>query len=220
MSAQARLRAAGIYASVLRERDTIQGNRRLKVLAELCLRLTGGVAPPRVGPSSTIRLARVMGIERQGQLKGENRRALLPYLIGVQGQLMVTRRQIVRDLTAGEDGAKVFKGLDGPRVIPRIREPESDLKRRGPVYDLSQALPECLGPFLWYWAHLIDGNTANVLEGAAPLRKKIDLAVQGHDDMGVKSGHSSVENALLIRTQFAGHDMRWKDLWWHRRLRG
>jgi hypothetical protein len=38
--------------------------------------------------------------------------------------------------------------------------------------------------------------------------------------MGVKSGHSSVEDALLIRTQFAGHDMGWKDLWRHRRRPG
>src|SRR5262245_4280703 len=130
---------------------------------------------------------------------------------------MVTGRQVMGHLAAGEDSVEAFKRLDGPRIIPRIREPKPDLKHGGLVYDLSQAIPQCLGPCLWCRAHLIDLDTTDALEGTDPLRKKIDVAVQGDDGVDMKSGQSSVEDALLIGAQFAGHDMRWKE---RRRQRG
>src|SRR5262245_59258439 len=87
---------------ILRERCTIERNRRVQVLAES--RLRGG----RRGRSSPRRAVEIdptgtsHRIKRQGQLEGEDWLAPFPCLVRLQSKSMVTCRQVMDDLTAGE----------------------------------------------------------------------------------------------------------------------
>src|SRR5262249_15872082 len=101
---------------ILRERCTIEGNRRVQARTEP--RLWGGwcgcPSPRRaveIDPTGTGH-----PIKHQGQLPGEGWLAPSPCLVRLQSESMVTCRQVMDHLTTGEEGAEVFKRLDGLRV--------------------------------------------------------------------------------------------------------
>src|SRR5262245_33807228 len=57
------------------------------------------------------------GLNGQRELKREGLGLKLPLPVRLQGQLVITRSQVMVDLTTGKDSAESVEGTDGPRVI-------------------------------------------------------------------------------------------------------
>jgi hypothetical protein len=123
---------------------------------------------------------------------------------------MMADRQVMGHSAAGEEQAGVFKGENGPWIVPGMVELEAQLDLHGLAYDPTPMAPEGVGTFV-----------RHVWLAAVPLRRcgframtqsatKFTTCPLADDRMGVEAGHGGVENATIIRPQLPSLRARYR----------